>query len=282
MPDDSTNIVAVSAAFVAAVALSCVLLLSGSAMADTVVMAPTAAAQPRLDVLAAVHRGQLTGQQIRWSSRYRQVVPGDSAKQFFLPLAVVSTDPVPVVRMTPGMFEVRDDGGGLTGFRVARRTLIRSAVLEVELDQRLTSATGRVRLEPPVVRSQTPQLIVLTGSEGLGFLPDPGLGLVQRLGFSAPVDLRHRARRKLLRALDEPQQRPSGAALWVRPSSVEVVGGVYGDLSASSQRRASAGIWLGFGLVIGVALLTITLKGLDRPADVQEADQVLRKEFGIG
>ncbi len=281
MSDDSTSIVAVSAAFVAAVALSCSLLLSGTAMADTVVMAPTAAS-PRLDVIAAVHRGQLTGQQIRWSSRFRQVVPGDTAKQFFLPLAVVSTDPVVVVRTTPGMFEVRDDGGGLTGFRVARRTLIRSPILEVELDQRLTSPTGRVRLEPPVVRSQAPQLIVLTGSEGLGFLPDPGLGLVQRLGFSAPVDLRHQARRKLLKALDEPQQRPSGAALWVRPSSVAVVGGVFGDLSASSQRRQSAGLWLGFGLIIGVALLTITLKGLERPADVQEADQVLRTEFGLG
>lgn len=281
MNDEPANIVAVGASFVAAVALSCVLLLAGSAAADTVVLAPVDST-PRLDVLAAVHRGQLTGQQIRWSSRLRHVVPGDTAAQFFLPLAVVSTDPVTVVRATPGLSAVRDAAGGLTGFTVSRRTLIRLSVLEVETEQSLGAASGRVRLEPPVVRSQTPQLIVLTGSEGLGFLPDPQLGLVQRLGFSAPVDLRHKERRHLLRALGEPHQRPSGAALWVRASSMEAVGGVIGDLSASTQRRQSAGIWLGFGLVIGVALLTIVLKGLDQPAGVEEADRVLRTEFGLG
>ncbi len=256
-------------------------LLAGSARADTVVLGAREEL-PTLDVLAAVHRGQLVGRTIRWSSRFRQVVPGGVGSQAFLPLAVVSTDPVTVVSTTPGMTEVRDAGGGLTGFVVARRTLVRSSILEVELEQELAQTSGRLRLEPPVVRSQVPQLIVLTGSEGLGFLPDPQLGLVQRLGFSAPVDLRKRDRRNLLRALGEGQARPSGASAWVRSSAVQAAGGVFGDLTASAERRHAAGVWLGFGLVAGVALLVIVLKGLDQPAGVEEADRVLRKEFGLG
>lgn len=259
----------------------CALLLPGVAAADTVVLAPTEAAPPPVEVIAAAHRGQLTGSTIRWTSRYRQVVPGGGAAQYLLPLAVVSEDPVTVVRTSPGMFAERDATGRLTGFRVARRTLVRKQVLEVVVEQRMDQPSGRVRLDPPVVRSQAPQLIVLTGAEGLGFLPDRELGLVQRLGFSAPVDLRHKHRRQLLRSLGERVQKPSGAALWVRSGNVEVAGGVLGELTASTQRRQQAGIWLGFGLVLGVALLTIVLKGLDRPAEVQEAEKVLKTEFGL-
>ena len=261
--------------------VAAVLLCAAPAAADTVVLAPTEPALPTMEVIAAAHRGQLTGQTIRWSSRFRQVVPSGKSAQFRLPLAVVAEEPLTVVHMSAGMFAERDAAGRLTGFRVARRTLVRSQILEVELEQRLPLASGRVQLDPPVVRSQAPQLIVLAGSEGLGFLPDRDLGLVQRLGFSAPVDLRHKERRRLLRSLGESLQKPSGAALWVRSSGVELAGGVVGDLTASSQRRQRAGIWLGFGLLLGVALLTIVLKGLERPAAVEEAEQVLKTEFGL-
>ena len=256
-------------------------LVSAPAAADTVVMAPSEPALPTVDVIAGVHRGQLTGSTIRWTSRLRQVVPGASSPQFRLPLVVVADEPVTVTRMSAGMFEERDAAGRLTGFRVSRRTLVRHQVLEVEVEQRLGVASGRVSLDPPVVRSQAPQFIVLTGSEGLGFLPDRALGVVQRLGFSAPVDLRHGERRELLRSLGEPLQKPSGAALWVRSASVKAAGGVVGDLTASGQRRQAAGAWLGFGLLLGVALLTIVVKGLERPAAVEEADQVLKTEFGL-
>jgi hypothetical protein len=62
---------------------------------------------------------------------------------------------------------------------------------------------------------------------------------------------------------------------------VRAAGGIIGDLHASSHRRQQAGVWLGLGLVLGVALLTIVMKGLDRPASIEEAERVIREEFSL-
>jgi len=228
-----------------------------------------------------MHRGQVGTDSVRWTSTVRLSLRGVvDHKELRLPLAVVDGLVLDAAVLPAGVTAERV-AGRLVALRVSAARVIEEPLLRLEFVQRSPAGLGAVTLQPPVVDGRAPQLVLLQGPEGITFVPDAGLGVVQRLGFSAPQEMRGPERRMLLGMLREPAAPPSGAAVWLRAEQVRALGGVPGTLTMTAQRRARAGVWLGFGSLLGVIALWVTLKGLDPLARVEDAEEVLRQEFDL-
>jgi len=233
-------------------------------------------------VYAAAHRGQVEGDRVAWTTTLRLGTGGAVGDQVRVDLAAPAR--LEVAKLPPGVGDVRDRKGRLVGLTVDTAAVVARPTLTLRTSQKLGDGMrlGPVQLEAPVVVGDVPQLVELRGQESVTFRPDEDLGTVQRLGFSAPVDLRAGERRRLMGLLGESAVRPSGAALWVRPGRVASAGGLRGTLTTADQRRARAGLFLAFGAFLGVVLLVLVLRGLEPAARVEEAEQVLRGEGGLG
>lgn len=237
---------------------------------------------PEARVYAAAHRGQVEGDRVTWTSTLRLGTGGAVGDRVRLDLAAPAR--VELEQLPPGVGDVRDGKGRLVGLTVDTAAVVASPTLTLRTSQRLREGmrVGPVQLEAPVVDADVPQLVELRGQESVTFVPDEDLGVVQRLGFSAPVDMRGGERRRLLGLLGESSARPSGAAMWVRPGRVESAGGLRGTLTTADQRRARAGLFLAFGAFLGVVLLVLVLRGLEPAAKVEEAEEVLRGDGVLG
>ncbi len=221
--------------------------------------------------IVALHEGAISGGSLTWHTHV-VLAAEDAGHAVRIPLGVPLDEGVSVVA-TPSVREVTEGG------RVVAFTLDPSwESADIVTRQALPNVHGDVHLAAPLLADAVPQIVDVSGDQGVRFEPGAGLGLERHVGFFAPPGLSEGARADAER-LVAPFRHRAGDPVYLRMNGPLAAHGLSGHLSTSADRSRAGAFGAAAVFVLVVVALVIAFRKLARAARAEEAEAMLAAEF---
>jgi hypothetical protein len=208
-------------------------------------LAPSvASASPR--VLAAEHRGRLSGESMTWQSRLVLSCDGESA--------------------------VHLEGAEPRDVECARTVTVQTTQTIPKTDR------DHVTLAPPIAIGEGAQLVLVEGDGDARFEPSSAMRVEKHVGYAATTDVRDDARHRADELLGREPLTPGPEPLYIvvsTPAGATLTGAI--KTAAERQRPA---VWaISLGSLAVVLLLVFVYRWAKREAAFERAERVIREEF---
>ncbi|MEW5852025.1 MAG: hypothetical protein AB2A00_24770 [Myxococcota bacterium] len=151
--------------------------------------------------------------------------------------------------------------------------------LVLRSQERIPDGEGHLRLHPPLLATPAVQRVVIDGTAGLVFTPDPELGIERKIGSYASVALDRSERHHADALLGNRRARFTHQPLYLRVDDVLARHGLSGTLSSQAGRRGTAIAFAGSLFVGLLALLGAAYRRWRNDAEVARAEKIIRGEF---